>query len=90
MAIVPADKKRMNKMNDKEMYGCNPERFKASVIDSLTYKFNGGNMVVVSMLSDVQHMIEFGEYEKATQYLNLAKRLLMNIDDGDLVGKQKR
>jgi hypothetical protein len=77
-------------MTDREMFGCEPTDFMNSVKASTTYKFSGANMVVASMLSDVQHMLEYGHSEDARKHLNLAKLMLFNIDEGFLVGKRER
>jgi hypothetical protein len=64
---------------DKMMYGCDMEAFKESIKDSFTYKFQGGYMVVASLLSDAQEQLAHGQDFGARQTLNKAKALLFDI-----------
>lgn len=70
--------------SDKMMYGCDIEAFKESVKDSFTYKFQGGYMVVASLLSDAQEQLAHGDDFGARQTLNKAKALIFDMADGDL------
>lgn len=47
-----------------------------SVMNSLTFKFSGMNMVVMSLMSDAQEQMERGDTESARQTLNVSKYLL--------------
>lgn len=58
------------------MYGCDIDQFKQSVTDSFTYKNQGGAMIIASLLSDAQEMIERDWDDTARQYINRAKYLL--------------
>lgn len=41
-------------------------------------KATGTEMTVVSLLSDVQHIMEHGDTERARKWINIAKRLLID------------
>ena len=69
---------------DKMMYGCDIEAFKESIKDSFTYKFQGGYMVIASLLSDAQEQLAHGQDFGARQTLNKAKALLFLMADGDM------
>lgn len=68
------------------MYGCDIEAFEESVVDSVTYRFTGANMVIAGLMSDAQEVMAFGDVESARKYLNQAKYLLFKVMDGELVG----
>lgn len=67
-----------------QMYGCDPAAFLDSVKASLSYKFSGGSMCVMSILSDAQELLAMGADNQARQQVNLAKMVLMEIADGKL------
>ena len=65
------------------MYGCTEAQMREAVESSVTFKFTGPAMVVASMMSDAQEMVntEYGEVdsmraEDARQQLNRAKWVL--------------
>ena len=65
------------------MYGCTEAQMREAVESSITFKFTGPAMVVASMMSDAQEMVntEYGEVdfmraEDARQQLNRAKWVL--------------
>ena len=65
------------------MYGCTEAQMREAVESSVTFKFSGPAMVVASMMSDAQEMVntEYGEVdsmraEDARQQLNRAKFVL--------------
>jgi len=67
------------------MYGCTEAQMREAVEASPSLKFSGPAMVVASMMSDAQEMIntEYGEVdfmraEDARQQLNRAKWVLFN------------
>jgi len=71
------------------MYGFEDiDAYIESVKESITYQFTGGNMVVAGLMSDAQELMAFGDTERARQTLNVAKTILFNIMDGELVGTQ--
>jgi len=74
------------------MYGCTEAQMREAVESSITMKFSGPAMIVASMMSDAQEMVntEYGEVdfmraEDARQQLNRAKWVLftyiMDRDD---------
>ena len=69
---------------DKMMYGCDIEAFKESIKDSFTYKFQGGYMVIASLLSDAQEQLAHGQDFGARQTLNKAKALIFDMADGGM------
>jgi TfoX/Sxy family transcriptional regulator of competence genes len=58
------------------IFGCEIDQFEESVLESLTYKHSGGSMVLMSLLSDVQEMIERDDKEGARQTVNRVKYLI--------------
>jgi hypothetical protein len=77
-----------NALTEKEkrevrMYGCTEAQMREAVESSITFKLSGPAMVVASMMSDAQEMVntEYGEVdfmraEDARQQLNRAKFVL--------------
>lgn len=77
---------KMSEQQKREvrMYGCTEADMREVVESGMTFKFSGPAMVVASMMSDAQEMIntEYGEVdfmraEDARQQLNRAKWVLM-------------
>ena len=67
------------------MYGCTQAEMREAVEESLTYRFSGAAMYVMSMLSDAQEMVSYGPHDGDTlanlledqrQLLNRAKWIL--------------
>ena len=52
---------------------------------STTYRFSGGNMIVASLMSDAQEMIAVDDAEGARKILNIAKYVLFQIMEGNLI-----
>jgi hypothetical protein len=76
-------------MSDIQMYGvADIDAYINSVVNSFTYKVTGGNMVVAGLMSDAQEQMAFGDTEGARKTLNIAKAILFQIMDGQLVGTQ--
>jgi hypothetical protein len=76
-------------MSDIQMYGvANIDAYINTVVNSFTYKVTGGNMVVAGLMSDAQEQMSFGDTEGARKTLNIAKAILFQIMDGQLVGTQ--
>jgi hypothetical protein len=76
---------------NEQMYGfANIDAYIASVKDSVTYKFTGGNMIVAGLMSDAQEQMAFDDTEGARKTLNIAKAILFEIMDGKLVGTVKQ
>ena len=76
-------------MSNIQMYGvANIDAYINSVVNSFTYKVTGGNMIVAGLMSDAQEQMSFGDTEGARKTLNIAKAVLFQIMDGQLVGTQ--
>lgn len=76
-------------MSDIQMYGVTDiDAYINSVVNSFTYKVTGGNMVVAGLMSDAQELMSFGDTEGARKTLNIAKAIVFQIMDGQLVGTQ--
>jgi hypothetical protein len=76
----------MSNMEQKiKMFGCNPDNYLASIKNSLSYKFSGAGMCACSVLSDAQELMAMGDVERARQEINLAKLIIMEMMDGNLV-----
>lgn len=63
------------------IFGCEIDQFEESVLDSFTYRVSGGRMVLMSLLSDVQEMIERDDKEGARQTINRVKYLIRQADE---------
>ena len=63
---------------EAQCYGMSEADIREEFLNSLTMKFSGKEMVVASLLSDIQEMLEYG-YEKneIRQLLNVAKFILL-------------
>ena len=57
---------------------------------SITYKCSGGHMVVAGLMSDAQELLAMDDTERARKTLNIAKHVLFEIADGQLVGTVER
>ena len=76
---------------NEQMYGfADIDSYIESVKDSITYKFTGGNMIVAGLMSDAQELMAIGDVERARQTLNVAKTVMFEIMDGNLVGTVER
>jgi hypothetical protein len=62
---------------EAQCYGMTEADIREEFMNSLTMKLSGKEMVVASLLSDIQEMLEYG-YEKneIRQLLNVAKFIL--------------
>jgi len=68
--------------DEMRMYGMSAKDILENVKESLTYKLSGPGMVIASYLSDAQEMIAFNDSERARQYINIAKMLMMEFELG--------
>ena len=76
---------------NEQMYGfADIDSYIQSIKDSITYKFTGANMVVAGLMSDAQELMSVGDTERARQTLNVAKAVLFQIMDGNLIGTVER
>jgi len=75
---------------DKEMFGISEETIREQYINSLTARLSGQEMVVASILSDCQEMLELG-YDKGDirKQLNIAKFILFEMLDKKREGESK-
>jgi hypothetical protein len=77
--------------HNEQMYGfADIDSYIESVKDSITYKFTGGNMVVAGLMSDAQELMAVGDVERSRQTLNVAKTIMFEIMDGNLVSTVQR
>ena len=69
------------------MYGCTEAQMREAVEESLTFRFSGAAMYVISLLSDAQEMVAYGPYDSDTlaniledqrQLMNRAKWILIS------------
>jgi len=73
-----------------KMYGINNiDQYIENVKQSMTYRFSGGNMIVAGLMSDAQEQMAMDDVEGARKTLNLAKNILFQIMEGQLVGNVK-
>jgi len=64
------------------MYGMTVEEIQSDYMESITAKFSGLEMVVMGILSDVQHMAEYNySKEHIRKQLNIAKYILAEMVD---------
>ena len=82
---------QVTQSNNQAMYGVNDiNAYIESVKNSITYKFTGGNMIVAGLMSDAQELMAHGDVERARQTLNVAKTIMFQIMDGELIGTVER
>ena len=73
------------------MYGvADIAEWKRNMRASATYKCVGANMIVAGLMSDAQELMAHGDVERARQTLNLAKSVLFDVMDGEMVGCVER
>lgn len=72
----------MNSTFELQAYGSTKADIIKSVENSITFKLTGPGMVVASYLSDAQELIEFNDKNRARQYINIAKMLMMEYNLG--------
>jgi hypothetical protein len=76
---------------NESMYGFSDiDGYIDSVKESITYQFTGAHMVVAGLMSDAQELMSVGDTERARQTLNVAKAVMFQIMDGNLVGTVER
>lgn len=79
---VVRDVQRTREIN---MYGMTEQDIRDQYINSLTAKFSGLEMVVMSIMSDCQEMMEMGTGPRSTEYvrqqMNVAKFILCEMLD---------
>ena len=76
---------------NRRRYGVNHiEKYASGITETITYKVKGGNSVVIDLITNAQDSITDGDLNNARQVLNVAKHLLSEINNGNLVGTVKR
>jgi hypothetical protein len=76
---------------NRRRYGVNHiEKYASGITQTITYKVKGGNSVVIDLITNAQDSITDGDLNNARQVLNVAKHLLSEINNGNLVGTVKR
>ena len=68
--------------DEMRMFGMPRDEILENVKESLTYRLSRPGMVIASYLSDAQEMIAFNDSERARQYINIAKMLMMEFELG--------
>lgn len=63
------------------MFGISEKAIRDQYIDGPWNKLVGTEMTIMSILSDAQHVMEFGDNESARKYMNIAKYILSDIMD---------
>ena len=85
MTTAIFDRLTEQEKREVRMYGCTEAQMREAVEQSLTYRFDGAAMYVMSMLSDAQEMVGYGPYDSDTlaniledqrQLMNRAKWIL--------------
>ena len=75
--------KKESKMTEfeKNCYGMTEADIREEYMNSITAKFSGLEMVVMSVLSDAQEMLSVGYYDKDTirKQMNIAKFILSEM-----------
>ena len=75
----------MTQYSEIKMYGITEQEIRAQYMESLTAKFSGLEMVVMSILSDCQEMMAMGTGPRSVEYvrqqMNVAKFILCEMQD---------
>lgn len=77
-------------MTDQEfqMFGMSKGQIEQEYIKSFTTMMSGIEMTVISILSDAQHLMEFGQNDRARKLMNVAKYILSEQLDAKLAAKK--
>ena len=67
-----------NKMTkfEHDCYGMTVEDINANLVNGITTRLAGIEMTIMSILSDAQQVLEFGDSEQARKYINVAKFMI--------------
>lgn len=79
-----------DKEYSQKMFGINPDNFLDRLKKSNTYQRNGALSYAARILSDVQELIEANDLESARQQINLAKLVIFEVKDGNLLANVPR
>jgi len=61
---------------ERDCYGMTIEDINANLINGITTRLSGIEMTIMSVLSDAQQVLEFGDSEQARKYINVAKFMI--------------
>jgi hypothetical protein len=61
---------------EEMMFGMSKGQIEQEYIKSFTTMMSGIEMTVMSILSDAQHVMEFGQHDRARKMMNVAKYIL--------------
>jgi hypothetical protein len=73
-----------------QMFGMTKEQIKKEYIQSWMSYHTGIEMQVISILSDAQHLMEFGQDDRARKLMNVAKYILSEQLDSQISKMQKK
>jgi hypothetical protein len=59
-----------------DCYGTSVESIRKDYIDSVTARLTGIEMVIMSVMSDAQYLMELKAYDEARKAMNIAKFIL--------------
>jgi hypothetical protein len=70
-------------MTEFEMncYGTTEKSIREEYMNSITARFSGLEMVVMSVLSDAQELLAMGQNEQSRKHMNIAKFILSEMMD---------
>ena len=66
---------------EKNCYGTSTEDIREQYMNSITARFSGLEMVVMSILSDAQELLAMGRSEQSRKQMNVAKFILSEMMD---------
>lgn len=77
-------------MTDQEfqMFGMSKGQIEQEYIKSFTTMMSGIEMTIISILSDAQHLMEFGQHDRARKLMNVAKYILSEQLNAKLAAKK--
>ena len=64
---------------ERRCYGMSAQDIRTEYMEGLTARISGLEMVVMSLLSDAQETMHFGDTEASRQYMNRAKFILSEM-----------
>ena len=72
---------------EKQCYGMSQADIEQEYCNGLTARLSGLEMVAMSVLSDAQELMGFGESNQARQQINIAKYILSKLMDDRLLAE---
>ena len=64
---------------NEHCYGCDPQEFLEDIKDCITYQVQGKDSMLMSLLSDAQEAMSFGDQEGARKTINRVKFLIREL-----------